>query len=448
MYRKNLGDQIKDIVEDAVSSCNYQDLNDKIRNTAQRAIDEFNHATGSFVSQDRDRSWNDSHPEFGQGSGQRENSEYRYGGKNGKRDSNGRPYNERNGQQNFSQNRYHQQRNRYQQTYQSRNNVGMPRKNKVRIKGKISSMVCTVLSSIGAVAFGITAIVIGCVWAAMGFGDSVFQILVSCFSIATLGCIVGIAAGTRKRRFIGRFEIYQSLLGKNKFCELKRMSEVVNKSNAFVLRDLKKMMMLSMFPEGHFDDQKTYFIENDETYTQYMAAQKSYQERIKENNLKKPEEKEQEKAAQNGEADQELAKAIAIGKEYIRQIRKANDDIPGEEISRKLDQLETIISKIFVCVEQHPEKLSEIRKFMEYYLPITSKLVNAYKEFDSQPIQGENINNSKKEIEATLDTIDLAFEKLLDSLYEDEAMEVSSDISVLNALFAQEGLTKKDFDLK
>ena len=179
-----------------------------------------------------------------------------------------------------------------------------------------------------------------------------------------------------------------------------------------------------------------------------MAAQQSYRERVKEEYSIKQEKKEQVKAAQNDVVDEELAKAIATGKEYIQQIRKANDDIPGEEISRKLDRLETIISKIFVCVEQHPEKLAEIRKFMEYYLPITSKLVNAYKEFDSQPIQGENIRNSKKEIEATLDTIDLAFEKLLDSLYEDEAMEVASDISVLNALFAQEGLTKKDFDLK
>lgn len=446
MYRRNLGDQIRDIVEDAVSSCNYQDLNDKIRNTAQRAIDEFNHATGSFVPHDRDTTWDDAHPEFGQGPEKRK-TEYRYGGRNVKRDSNGRPYSERNRQQNVSQNRYREPRNHNQYNSQRRNNVVVPRRNK-RIKGKITSTVCTVLSSIGAVGFGITAFVLGCIWAAMGFGDAVFQILVSCFSVATAGCILGIVAGVRKRRFIGRFEIYQSLLAKNKFCELKRMSEVVNKSKAFVQRDLKKMMMLSMFPEGHFDDQKTCFIENDDTYTQYMAAQQSYRERVKEEYSIKQEKKEQVKAAQNDVVDEELAKAIATGKEYIQQIRKANDDIPGEEISRKLDRLETIISKIFVCVEQHPEKLAEIRKFMEYYLPITSKLVNAYKEFDSQPIQGENIKNSKKEIEATLDTIDLAFEKLLDSLYEDEAMEVASDISVLNALFAQEGLTKKDFDLK
>ena len=72
----------------------------------------------------------------------------------------------------------------------------------------------------------------------------------------------------------------------------------------------------------------------------------------------------------------------------IRQIREANDAIPGEEISQKLFRLEEITSKIFDHVEKHPEKLPEIRKFLNYYLPITLKLVNAYREFDSQPVAG------------------------------------------------------------
>ena len=64
---------------------------------------------------------------------------------------------------------------------------------------------------------------------------------------------------------------------------------------------------------------------------------------------------------------------------------------------------------------------------------------------DAQPVQGDTIQNSKREIEATLDTLNLAFEKLLDDLFEDTAMDVSSDISVLNTLLAQEGLTQDDF---
>ena len=79
---------------------------------------------------------------------------------------------------------------------------------------------------------------------------------------------------------------------------------------------------------------------------------------------------------------------------------------------------------------------------MDYYLPTTMKLLEAYEELDAQPVQGENIISSKKEIEDTIDTLNLAFEKLLDSLFQDTAWDVSSDISVLHTMLAQKGLTE------
>ena len=83
---------------------------------------------------------------------------------------------------------------------------------------------------------------------------------------------------------------------------------------------------------------------------------------------------------------------------------------------------------------------------MGYYLPTTLKLVNAYREMDAEPIQGENIRSAKHEIEETLDTINYAFENLLDSFYQDKAMDISTDITVLETMLAQEGLTEKDFN--
>ena len=79
---------------------------------------------------------------------------------------------------------------------------------------------------------------------------------------------------------------------------------------------------------------------------------------------------------------------------------------------------------------------------MEYYLPTTVKLLEAYEDLDGQPVQGANIISSKQEIEKTLDTLNVAFEKLLDSLFQDTAWDVSSDISVLHTMLAQEGLTE------
>lgn len=144
----------------------------------------------------------------------------------------------------------------------------------------------------------------------------------------------------------------------------------------------------------------------------------------------------------------EVQKVIEKGTEYIEKIRKSNEAITGEEISRKISRMEMLIQKIFDRVKEEPDSLEDIQKLMEYYLPTTVKLLDAYQQLDSQPVQGENIKSSKDEIEKTLDTLNIAFEKLLDSLFEDVAWDVSSDISVLNTMLAQEGLTGNDFEKK
>ena len=92
----------------------------------------------------------------------------------------------------------------------------------------------------------------------------------------------------------------------------------------------------------------------------------------------------------------------------------------------------------------HPEVAPELQKMMDYYLPTTSKLLDAYRELDKQPVAGDNIRSTKAEIEQTVDTLNVAFEKLLDSLFVDRAWDISSDISVLNTMLAQEGLNRAD----
>ena len=82
---------------------------------------------------------------------------------------------------------------------------------------------------------------------------------------------------------------------------------------------------------------------------------------------------------------------------------------------------------------------------MKYYLPMTIKLLTAYAEMDEQPVKVENIDKSKKEIENVLDSLNDAFSKLLDDLYKDTAWDISSDVSVLNAMLKREGLKGNDF---
>ena len=78
---------------------------------------------------------------------------------------------------------------------------------------------------------------------------------------------------------------------------------------------------------------------------------------------------------------------------------------------------------------------------MNYYLPTTKKLLEAYVELDRQVSPGENVQQTKKEIDSAMDTINEAFEKLLDSMFQDMAWDISSDISVMKSMMAQDGLT-------
>ena len=100
-------------------------------------------------------------------------------------------------------------------------------------------------------------------------------------------------------------------------------------------------------------------------------------------------------------------------------------------MSAKIKRMEILVARIFQQAEAHPEKIGDLRRLMDYYLPTTMKLLDAYEELDRQPVQGGHISASKKEIEDTLDTLNQAFEKLLDSLFRDRAWDVSSDISSL-----------------
>ena len=106
--------------------------------------------------------------------------------------------------------------------------------------------------------------------------------------------------------------------------------------------------------------------------------------------------------------------------------------------------MEMLVDRIFDRSSRNPIRSVIIRKLMDYYLPMTMKLLQAYEDLDAQPVQGENIISSKIEIEKTIDTLNVAFEKLLDDLFQDTAWDVSSDISVLNTMLAQEGLTEDE----
>ena len=132
----------------------------------------------------------------------------------------------------------------------------------------------------------------------------------------------------------------------------------------------------------------------------------------------------------------------ADGDKALREMRRLNDSIKDEKISAAIDQLETISAKIFARVEEDPDRLPQIRRFMDYYLPTTLKLLNAYDRMGSQGISGENIDSSMDKVERIMDTIVTAFARQLDSLFGAEALDISTDITVLENMLVREGLAQ------
>lgn len=137
----------------------------------------------------------------------------------------------------------------------------------------------------------------------------------------------------------------------------------------------------------------------------------------------------------------ELDRMMKDGALAISEMKRLDDNIEDERISACIRRLETVSQKIFDQVKQEPEKLGQIRKFMDYYLPTTLKLLNAYDRASSAGVSGENIDATKRNVEGMMDAVVRAFEKQLDALFGSEALDISTDIAVLETMMAREGLT-------
>ena len=137
----------------------------------------------------------------------------------------------------------------------------------------------------------------------------------------------------------------------------------------------------------------------------------------------------------------EVDKIIEDGYAYLAQLKEANDRIPDEVMSARIARMEVASAEIFVYIADHPEKAAQIRRFMNYYLPTTLKLLNSYDSLSRQRVKGENIRSTMFEIEGMMETIAGAFETQLDSLFGTDAMDIAADIRVMESILQQEGLS-------
>ena len=152
--------------------------------------------------------------------------------------------------------------------------------------------------------------------------------------------------------------------------------------------------------------------------------------------------KKPEPAPSTGNA--ELDKVIKDGNLALSEMKRLDDNIADPGVSADIVRLSRVSGKIFQAVRDDPEKLPQIRQFMNYYLPTTLKLLNAYDRMSGAGVSGENIDGTKTKVEDMLKTIVKAFEKQLDALYGSDALDISADIQVMETLLAREGLKEPD----
>ena len=137
----------------------------------------------------------------------------------------------------------------------------------------------------------------------------------------------------------------------------------------------------------------------------------------------------------------EVDSIIKDGNLAMAEMGRLYASIDNADIKRKINELMRVSDKIVQDAIHDPSDVPQIRKFLDYYLPTTIKLLNAYDRMDSQGIEGENIDSTKKNILEMLDTAIEAFKKQLDSLFANQALDIETDIDVMNTMLRREGLS-------
>lgn len=420
--QSNLGDQFKKAVSDGLASGDFKELNILVNDTVSQAISEAGRQVKKASS-----------------------TTYR---STAKIYESAREYDEQQKKRN----------ERYKKAYQSSGNLksGYPGSSQTNLPALKTKSVGQ-LSSVLYMTFGGIGMGVG---ASLGLAAFIVALVSGSWSGPFLGFLAilfgGSACMLRKgvveKNRLSRMKRYLALFADKMYVNISDLAQSVGKSTKYILKDVKKMLSLGFFPEGHLDKKETCLMLDDATYREYLRLEKerkAYElEQSNANTASGVVSDSQNDAAASGKAvssNPELQTMIREGQEYIRKLHELNDIIPEEVISDKMYRMERLLKEIFKRLEEDPTQMSQLHKLMNYYLPTTIKLLQSYSEFDDISAPGEDVIKAKAEIEKTVDIINEAFTELLNKLFQATVFDVTTDAQVLQTMLAKEGLTKNDF---
>lgn len=247
------------------------------------------------------------------------------------------------------------------------------------------------------------------------FPDDLVGLLACLMFLA--GGVAMLASGIGGKRRAERYANYLAYIGANREVSLAHMAATFGVSVKQLCKDLRRMLSKGVLPTGYLD----------------LAEGKLF---LTEMGYRPPEPKQEKEPAQEPSRQAEESEDA-----ILREIRQVNDEIPDVVMSAKIDRIEEITGKILVYQKKHPNREGQLRSFLNYYLPTTLKILRAYAQLDAQGIEGENISAAKARIEGMMDQVVAGFEKQLDKLFQDDALDITADVEVLENMLKKDGLS-------
>lgn len=224
---------------------------------------------------------------------------------------------------------------------------------------------------------------------------------------------VGLAIFGRRRKMMRkRYEAYLKLIGDQEAVSIHAMSDVLGMDYRNVIKDLKDMILRGILSPAWLDLKKYRLM-----LTEYTGEM--------------PVEKKEE--------------CLSRSERILRQIRADNDLIADEEVSAKIDRIEDLTRKIFAILDEYPEKEKQLSSFLNYYLPTTLKALESYARLEAQGVETKTIRDTKQKINGMLDELCDGYEKQLDKLFENDAVDITADIEVMRKMMQRDGLKANEF---
>ncbi|MCR5421504.1 MAG: 5-bromo-4-chloroindolyl phosphate hydrolysis family protein [Lachnospiraceae bacterium] len=457
----DIGDEIGDALKLGLTNGDYSKLNDAIKNSVNKVLDEATGQLERSAGINTSRTQNVSTHKYstysaGQATRERQKQlererqqrqeEYRRQAELRKQNSGNVYYERRNGSN--INGKINNATHKRQQSFEERRQRAellkrMRSPNAIVANGKLLptkfnavndtlSVLSIVFGAIGTFIFGLLSM-----GAIAGFVTDAKEIgSVMLFLVPTLISAAFIFKGIYDRKMLERAKRYARMCGEKMYAKISQLASATGMEEKKLKKEVKKLLKKGYYPEGYIDEEETTLMLSDQVYNEYTTMKSRM----------KTEEKQRKDEAEKltGEEQTELGLMMSEGTEAINKLHKLNDEIPGEVISAKLDVLEDLLKQIFNCVREHPEQMDRMHKLMDYYLPTMLKLVEAYAEYDKISAPGKEILEAKTEIENTLDTINEAFVQLLNNLFQESVWDVTSDAQVLTTMLTQEGLAKEE----